>query len=71
MLQDPLQGLGVDVDDHHFFVFPGQPFGKMITHLTSANHDDFHSGSPTALRWFIAVRTTELKFCQHHTRVEG
>ncbi|MCJ7818679.1 MAG: hypothetical protein MUP25_02525 [Syntrophales bacterium] len=53
MIADPMESLGVDVDDHHFLFFLGQLFGEMIAHLTRANNDDFHRGNLVFIRlWF-------------------
>jgi hypothetical protein len=54
VIADPLESLRVDIDDHHFLFFLGQPFGEVIAHLTRANNDDFHSGNLVFIRlWFF------------------
>jgi hypothetical protein len=68
MFEDPLQRLGVGIDDHHFLIFPGQPFSKVIAHFTGTNHDDFHCGSLRYSPWFIAPLKNGLASYRYHSR---
>jgi hypothetical protein len=50
VIAHPPEGFRVDVDDHHFLFFQGQPLGKVIAYLTGADNDDFQSGNLVTIK---------------------